>query len=321
MAMRVVVTGAAGFIGSHLSERLLADGHHVRGVDCFTDYYDRTLKEANLADARLQPAFELVERDLAIDDPAEALAGADAVFHLACQPGVRGSWGTGFDTYLRNNLQATQRLFEALRRRPVPVVFASSSSIYGDAARLPVQEDEPARPVSPYGMTKLAGEHLALLYRREHGVPVVSVRYFTVYGPRQRPDMAFGRFLRGARRGDRLQVLGDGEQSRDFTFVADAVAATVAALGGTPGTAYNIGGGAVTTINEVIALIGELVGATPVVDRRPRAAGDVAHTWADTGRARDELGWNPRVPLRDGLEAHLRWIAENEGALALAAER
>jgi UDP-glucose 4-epimerase len=319
--MRVVVTGAAGFIGSHLTERLLDDGHSVLGVDCFTDYYERSSKEANLAGARAHSCFELAERDLAADDVAEILTGADAVFHLAAQPGVRGSWGRGFDTYLRNNLQATQRLFEALRPRPVPVVFASSSSIYGDAVNLPVGEDEPPRPVSPYGMTKLAGEHLALLYGREHGVPVVSVRYFTVYGPRQRPDMAFGRFLRAARSGSRLQILGDGEQSRDFTFVADAVAATVAALAGAPGTAYNVGGGSVATINEVIALIGELVGAAPAVDRRPRAVGDVAHTWADTTRARVDLGWTPVVPLRAGLQAHLRWVEEKERADTLLVER
>jgi nucleoside-diphosphate-sugar epimerase len=251
---------------------------------------------------------------------AEVLADADVVFHLAAQPGVRGSWGTGFDIYLRNNVQVTQRLFEALRARPIPVVFASSSSIYGDAAPLPVREQETPRPVSPYGMTKLAGEHLALLYGREHGIPVVCVRYFTVYGPRQRPDMAFGRFLRAARRGNRLQLFGDGEQSRDFTFVGDAVAATIAALEGTPGTAYNVGGGSVATLNEVLTLIGKLMGTALAVDRRPRAAGDVAHTWADTTRARRELGWTPRVSLRAGLEAQLRWIEANERATAVAVE-
>lgn len=312
--MRVVVTGAAGFIGSHLAERLLDQGHHVVGIDCFTDYYERRRKEANLGAARAHHCFELVERDLASDDTSEVIAGANAVFHLAGQPGVRGSWGPGFDAYLRNNLQATQRLFETVAARPVPVVFASSSSIYGDAVSLPVREDDLPRPVSPYGMTKLAGEHLALLYGREHGVPVVSVRYFTVYGPRQRPDMAFGRFLRAARTGAPMQLLGDGCQSRDFTFVTDAVAATVAALDARPGTAYNVGGGTVATINEVVSLIGEVVGSQPAVDRRPRAVGDVTHTWADTTRARRDLGWTPVVSLRDGLEAQLRWLEQSEDA-------
>lgn len=310
--MRVVVTGAAGFIGSHLAERLLADRHHVVGIDCFTDYYERRRKEANVASAQTHPRFELVERDLADDDVSDVIAGADAVFHLAAQPGVRGSWGQGFDTYLRNNLQATQRLFETVAARAVPVVFASSSSIYGDAAGLPVREEDPPHPVSPYGMTKLAGEHLALLYGREHGVPVVSVRYFTVYGPRQRPDMAFGRFLQAARNGSPLQLLGDGRQSRDFTFVTDAVAATVAALDARPGTAYNVGGGTLATINEVVSLIGGLVGTVPAADRRPRALGDVAHTWADTTRARRDLGWTPLVSLREGLSAQLRWLDDSE---------
>ncbi|MBI4730429.1 MAG: GDP-mannose 4,6-dehydratase [Acidobacteria bacterium] len=301
-----MVTGAAGFIGSHLCERLLAEGGRVLGVDCFTDYYDRERKERNLASARASDRFELAEADLGTADLRGMLDGVDGVFHLAAQPGVRGSWGERFEVYARNNILATQCLLEALRERPVPLVYASSSSVYGAAERLPVREEDLPRPLSPYGVTKLAAEHLTGLYAAAYGLAAVSLRYFTVYGPRQRPDMAFTRFLGAALAGLPLEVLGDGEQSRDFTFVADAVEATRRALGAPPGV-YNIGGGTRATVNESIRVIEELVGHGVEVRRREAVRGDMPHTWAETSRARERLGWEPRTTLHEGLAAHLAW--------------
>jgi len=275
--MRFLVTGAAGFVGSHLCERLLSDGHEVVGIDCFTDFYEPSRKKSNLVVSRRAERFGFVEADLVDPDLEEVLVGIDGVFHLAAQPGVRNSWDR-FDLYLQRNLLATQRLMEAVRRRPVPVVYASSSSVYGSAERLPIQEGDPARPISPYGATKLAAEHIVNLYGREYGIPVVSLRYFTIYGPRQRPDMALTRFLRAAIAGQPIEVLGDGEQSRDFTFIEDAVDATVRAMGGGPGSCYNVGGGSRATINEVIEIIRELSGRRLVIAQFPRAPSDVTHT-------------------------------------------
>jgi UDP-glucose 4-epimerase len=305
--VRFLVTGAAGFIGSHLCERLLAEDHAVLGIDCFTDYYARSLKEENLQACRRSDHFELVEADLAMDDLGEALDGADGVFHLAAQPGVRSSWDV-FETYVRHNFLATQRLMEAVRRRPLPLVYASSSSIYGDVERLPIREDDLPQPVSPYGVTKLAAEHIVSLYGRAGGIPVASVRYFTVYGPRQRPDMAFTRFLKAVMSGQEVELLGDGEQSRDFTYVADAVDATLRAMDHPTGGVYNVGGGTRATIKEVLAILEELTGCRARVRHRPKAAGDVTHTWADTAMCRRELNWEPRTSLRVGLEAQYRWL-------------
>jgi UDP-glucose 4-epimerase len=306
--MKFLVTGAAGFVGSHLCERLLSDGHTVVGIDCFTEYYERSLKESNLAVSRQYERFELIEVDLVIAGIESLLEGVDGVFHLAAQPGVRGSWDC-FDLYLRHNPLATQRLMEAVRHRPVPVVYASSSSIYGLVERLPIREEDRANPISPYGATKLAAEHIVSLYGREFGIPVVSLRYFTVYGPRQRPDMAFTRFLRAAIAGEPVEVLGDGEQSRDFTFVSDAVDATVRAIGAAPGSRYNVGGGSRASINQVIDIIQEVSGRQLAVKHSPWAPGDMAHTWANTDRARRELGWKPRTGLGEGLAAQYRWAS------------
>ncbi|MGZ4206593.1 MAG: NAD-dependent epimerase/dehydratase family protein, partial [Actinomycetota bacterium] len=227
--MRALVTGAAGFIGSHLCERLLRDGSNVVGIDSFTDYYDRSLKEENLAAVRSHPDFELRDDDLLTADLNRLVERVDVVFHLAAQPGVRGSWGRQFDVYVRNNVLATQRLLESMagRSSAIRFVYASSSSVYGAAPTLPTSEDAPTKPISPYGVSKLAGEHLVSLYGLNRGLPVAIVRYFTVYGPRQRPDMAFTRFIRAALSGDAAELLGEGEQSRDLTFVGDAVDATV----------------------------------------------------------------------------------------------
>ncbi|HVC42991.1 MAG TPA: NAD-dependent epimerase/dehydratase family protein [Candidatus Saccharimonadales bacterium] len=314
----VVVTGAAGFIGSHLCERLLADGYDVVGVDNFSTFYNRTRKEDNLRTARRSRRFRLHEADLMTADLDAILDGACGIFHLAARAGVRDSWGDTFAIYTRDNVGATQRLLEALRRNPVPAVFASSSSVYGDAPRLPVKESDPLAPSSPYGLTKLATEHLARIYVKEYGLNVVSLRYFTVFGPRQRPDMAFTRFLSAALAGEPIRIFGDGRQTRDFTYVSDVVDATVRALRGPAGAVYNIGGGTPASLEEVLLHIAQAVGASLHVEPRPRALGDVAHTWADTTRARDELGWSAQVSLEDGLGAQLEWLRDALPVLAAA---
>jgi len=266
------VTGAAGFIGSHLAERLLAAGWEVVGVDCFTDYYPRAAKEANLEGLRGQPGFRLVEMDLNSAALGALLQGIDTVFHQAGQPGVRASWGRSFEPYLRSNILATQALLEAalhLKRPLRRFVFASSSSVYGDAPQLPVREDTLPQPISPYGVTKLAAEHLCSLYTRL-GVPAVSLRYFTVYGPRQRPDMAFHRFIRAVLEGREIEIHGDGEQTRDFTYVMDIVDANLSAAAAPAervvGRVYNLGGGSRVTVNEVIAIVEGAAGRPAVVD-------------------------------------------------------
>jgi nucleoside-diphosphate-sugar epimerase len=308
--MKVVVTGAAGFIGSHLSESLLADGHEVTGVDAFTDYYPRPIKEQNLEACRGHRSFRLVEGRLQDMDLRPVLEGAERVFHLAAQAGVRASWGREFAHYTEHNVLATQRLLEAARVAAVPrVVCASSSSVYGDAPSLPLREDALCQPVSPYGVTKLAAEHLGVLYQRNFGLPVVSLRYFTVYGPRQRPDMAFHRFLKAAREGGPIHLYGDGTQTRDFTFVADIVAATRAAAdSGRPGGVYNVGGGERVALSEVLRRIEEITGRGLTVIRDEVQKGDMKDTFADLSAARRDLGFRSTVPLREGLEREWRWI-------------
>jgi nucleoside-diphosphate-sugar epimerase len=311
---RALVTGAAGFVGSHLTERLLGMGVGVVGVDAFTDFYDASAKRHNIAVAGASERFTLVEADLASADIEPLLASVDTVFHLAAQPGVRGSWGTGFQTYVQDNIVATQRLLEAMAGRGIPLIYSSSSSVYGDALQRPTPEDALPLPVSPYGATKLAGENLCRIYAREGRVPTVSLRYFTVYGPRQRPDMAFSRFISAVADGRPVTLYGDGSQSRDFTFVADAVEANLlAAANGRPGGVYNVGGGEEASIMETLDMIRDLVGRQPIIDRRASAPGDARHTSADVTRAADELGFRPRSGLREGLslqvEHHLAQYA------------
>jgi nucleoside-diphosphate-sugar epimerase len=309
-----VVTGVAGFIGSHLAARLVAEGEEVVGIDCFTDYYPPERKRANLVGLVGQPRFRLVELDLAVDPLADALAGAATVYHLAAQPGVRGSWGDGFAAYIRNNIAATQRLLEALRDSGVRIVYASSSSIYGEAEQAQTPEDRVPRPVSPYGVTKMTAEHLVMAYGRAAGLDARSVRYFTVYGPRQRPDMAFSKFIRAVRRGDPVDVYGDGEQTRDFTFVADAVDATLrAGRVDDPGEAiFNVGGGSTISVTAVLALLGDIVGRPVTIRTMPPQAGDVRHTGADLSRARQVLDWRPTVTLEEGLRAQVAAAVEVE---------
>ena len=303
--MRAVVTGVAGFIGSTLADRLLADGWSVVGVDCFTPYYDVAVKRSNL------PAgVTLVEADLRTAGLVELLEGIDVVFHQAAQPGVRLSWSDGFGDYVSHNVLATQRLLEAARAVGLPrLVYASSSSVYGNAARYPTTEDDLPAPHSPYGVTKLAAEHLCGLYAANWGVPTVSLRYFTVYGPRQRPDMAFHRLCESALGQTPFPLYGDGGAVRDFTFVDDVVAANVAAAAAdvAPGTVVNVAGGGEAVMSEVIDLVGELAGQPVPIDRQPAQAGDVDRTGGSIERAAALLGWSPTVGLHAGLAAQLEW--------------
>lgn len=307
---RAVVTGAAGFIGSHLCDRLLALGHKVVGVDSFADYYARDLKEQNLEALRAHPGFTFEELDLVDADLRRVLRGANVVYHLAGRPGVRPSWGEQFDSYLRDNVLATQRLLESLKEIPVDrLVFAGSSSVYGDAEMFPTKETALPRPVSPYGVTKLAAEHLTLLYTKNFGLPVVSVRYFTVYGPRQRPDMAFSRFMQAMVDGEPIEVFGDGEQTREFTYVSDAVEGTIkAATANVVGQVVNLGGGSRVTINRVLATLEDISRAKARRKTLPAAPGDPRHTGASINLARELLGWEPRVSLREGLTRQWEWF-------------
>ena len=300
--MRCLVTGAAGFVGSTLSERLIADGHEVRGVDCFTDYYARSIKEENLASLRAAAGFELREVDLSACEIAPLVDGIDLVFHQAAQAGVRASWGESFDDYTRFNVLATQRLLEAVKgSRIQKLVYASSSSIYGETSDLPMRETSRPKPFSPYGVTKLAAEHLVELYRHNFGVPTVSLRYFTVYGPRQRPDMAFHKFIRAMLASEPLKVFGDGRQTRDFTFVDDIVEANVLATKPEVSGVYNIGGGSRVTLNETLETLARIVGVSLDIARGESQAGDVHHTQADGSLARRDLGYAPSVELEEGL--------------------
>ena len=308
--MKALVTGVAGFIGSTLAERLVRDGADVVGIDCFTDYYARSVKEANLSTLRQQPRFRFVEAALQDANLASLLAGCTHVFHLAAQAGVRKSWGKDFSIYTVNNIEATQVLLEACAKAPIErLVYSSSSSVYGDNVSLPMREDALPQPVSPYGVSKLAAEQLCYLYYVNYQVPTVSLRYFTVYGPRQRPDMGFHKFLKAVRNDQPITVFGDGEQTRDFTFVADAVDANVrAAQQGVPGRVYNIGGGSRVSLNEVLRMIGNVAGRTPRVVVDPVQKGDMRHTYADTSLARADLGFSPAVGLQEGLAAEYAWI-------------
>jgi UDP-glucose 4-epimerase len=305
---RAVITGAAGFIGSHLSERLLGDGVQVTGVDCFTDYYDPALKRANLSAALAHPRFTLLELDLASADLSR-LPEADVVYHQAAQPGVRASWGAEFAIYTQQNVLATQRLLERYRgSRLDRFVYASSSSVYGDAERYPTDETLLPRPFSPYGVTKLAAEHLVLLYGRNFGLPVAALRYFTVYGPRQRPDMAFHKFCRAMLEGKPIAVYGDGKQSRDFTYIDDAIEANVRAwTRSAPQGVYNVGGGSQVEVLEAIAILERALGVKATLQFETRPPGDPLRTRADATRLQRDLEFVPKVPIEQGLAEEAAW--------------
>jgi nucleoside-diphosphate-sugar epimerase len=312
--MRVLITGVAGFIGSHLAERLINGGYEVLGVDSFLDYYPKSIKENNLKGLLAQSGFEFIQGDIAELDLNGIIAGVDAVFHQAALAGVRASWGSRFGEYVNNNVLGTQLLLEASKDKGLKkFIYASSSSVYGDALDFPITENSPLRPVSPYGVTKLAGEHLASLYHSGYGVPTVSLRYFTVYGPRQRPDMAFHKFIRAVSCGDEIEIYGTGEQTRDFTFVSDAVEANLQALSACKtGEIYNIGGGSRIMLSDTIKIIEEVTGRTANIKYTDTQRGDAKHTFADISKAGNDLSYSPSVNIRDGISKHYDWLLENK---------
>ena len=314
--MKALVTGAAGFVGSHVSEALIARGADVVGLDCFTDYYAREIKERNLEGLRTQAKFRFIEAPLQTVPLNDVLDGVTHVFHLAAQAGVRKSWGDDFRIYTTHNVDSTQRLLEAVKDRKLHrFVYASSSSVYGDGVPIPMKEDTYLQPLSPYGVTKLAAEHLCNLYHANFGVPSVSLRFFTVYGPRQRPDMAFHRFIRAAYEGRPITLYGDGGQTRDFTYLSDIVDANLAAGDqGRPGGVYNIGGGSRVSVHHVLELVGRLTGRPLQIQQEASQKGDMRDTFADTTRARTDLGFHPRFTLERGLAEECAWLADLTGA-------
>jgi nucleoside-diphosphate-sugar epimerase len=309
---KVVVTGGAGFIGSHLCERLLESGYHVLAIDSFTDYYSPRRKRIQVARCLENRRFTLVEEDLNRAELTALFRDATCVYHLAAQAGVRRSWGREFSHYTEANILATQKVLEAIRELGSPkLVHSSSSSVYGETKDLPMKEEHPLKPVSPYGATKLSAEHLCELYRVNFGIDYRALRYFTVYGPRQRPDMAFSRFITSSFSGGAIEVFGDGRQTRDFTYVADAVEANLLAMRYEgPERVFNIGGGSRTSVLEVLDLIGREIGDRPEVRFLDRAKGDVTDTWADTSRAATELGFRPTVSIDEGISREISWYRE-----------
>jgi len=309
--MRCLVTGCAGFIGSHLAERLIQSGFEVIGIDSFTDYYDRRIKEANVQGLLQSDRFSLIREDLLGIDLDRILDGVDYIFHHAAQPGVTASWGGRFETYLNNNILATQRLLESAKKIPLKsFVFASSSSVYGDC-ELPMREDKLLSPVSPYGVSKVACENLCHSYWKNFRVPVISLRYFTVYGPRQRPDMAFYKFIRAILKGEEIIIYGDGRQTRDFTYIDDAVKANLLVMEkNCSGEVFNIGGGTRTEVNEVTILLERLLRKKVVVRHINPQEGDMRDTLADIAKARTLLNYNPSFDLEEGLKREIEWLRE-----------
>jgi nucleoside-diphosphate-sugar epimerase len=304
--MRCVVTGAAGFIGSHLCERLLADGHAVTGVDCFTDYYPRTVKERNLAGLHGKPHFAFRELDLSAGVPADVVAGAEWLFHLAAMPGLTRSW-LDFDLYNRHNLTATHRLLESIKGLPTlkRMIYASTSSVYGKYAS--GDESLPTRPSSPYGITKLAAEQLCGVYGAEFGVPCVVLRYFSVYGPQQRPEMGYHLFINAILKGTPITLTGDGLQVRGNTFIADCVDATVKATQAMPGETFNLGGGELVTVLEVLRKLERITGKTAIIERHPPRKGDQLATGADVSKFTRHVGWKPTTGIDEGLAKQVEW--------------
>jgi len=311
--LRCLVTGVAGFIGSHLAQRLIAEGHDVLGIDCFTDYYPRSIKQQNLNELKDNPRFQFYEKDLLEMDIKGLLSGVDWVFHQAAQAGVRASWGKYFEHYTRNNIQATQVLLEACKETEIKkFIYASSSSIYGDSHDLPLTEESRPKPISPYGVTKLACEYLCLLYWKNFRIPIINLRYFTVYGPRQRPDMAFNLFIRAIHKDEEIIIYGDGKQTRDFTFISDIIDANLLAAQSTvSGETINIGGGSQASILDVISHLREIIRRTIRIKELDAQKGDVRHTLADITKARDLIGYHPHISLINGLKEEYTWLNRN----------
>jgi UDP-glucose 4-epimerase len=306
--MKALVTGVAGFIGSHLAEALIERGDRVIGIDCFSNYYSRMRKEENIEKLLREKNFSLIEEDIAKAD-LSVLSDVDCCFHQAAQPGVRASWGEHFEVYIKDNILATQRLLEeAVKCGLARFVFASSSSVYGSAEKLPLKEESSPSPISPYGTTKLCAENLVSLYHKNYGLSAISLRYFTVYGERQRPDMAFYRFIRSALLGETITVYGDGNQTRDFTFVADIVSANILAANSSVCGVFNIGGGHRISLNRAIREIERLLKKKIKIGYKEAQKGDMRDTWADTRKAERELRWFPKTQLQSGLKAQIEWM-------------
>ncbi|MEM4346992.1 MAG: GDP-mannose 4,6-dehydratase [Candidatus Altiarchaeota archaeon] len=308
--MRCFVTGCAGFIGSHIVEKLLDLGHEVIGIDCFTDYYARKIKESNIEKAKQNRNFKFIEANILNLNLKKILSNIEYIFHEAAQGGVRKSWGKDFEIYTQNNILATQKLLEACKELKIKkFIYASSSSVYGDVKKFPMKENSITKPISPYGVSKLAAENLCQLYWKNFSVPCISLRYFTVYGPRQRPDMAFHKFIKAILLGKNFEVYGSGEQTRDFTFVSDIVEANILAMNSNAeGEIFNIGGGSRISINEIIKILEEITNRKADVSYIEKQKGDMADTIADISKARKILGYKPKVKIKEGLKKEVEWI-------------
>ena len=308
--MNTLVTGAAGFIGSHLCKRLISDGAHIVAIDAFTDFYPRRLKENNVQSLLNNPHFELIPEDILEIDLKKIMEKIDVVFHFAAQPGVRSSWGTDFSIYTKNNIDATQRLLEAAKKSSITkFIYASSSSVYGLSPQLPMIETSTLHPYSPYGVTKLAAENLCFLYYKNYDIPCVSLRFFTVYGPGQRPDMAFHKFFKAISENKELQVFGDGQQTRDFTYIDDIIRANLSSIeNGKAGETYNLGGGTQRKLVDIIPLLEEISERKIKMRYLPGQKGDVQHTLADIQKAKNDLQYTPEVNLEKGLKFEWEWI-------------
>jgi len=308
--MTCIVTGAAGFIGSHLCRRLLKKGFSVIGIDSFTDFYPKWIKNKNILPLMRDKKFEFIAEDINSIGLTKLLNRSDYVFHLAAQAGVRTSWGHNFSVYTKNNIEATQKLLEAVKDTKIKkFIYASSSSVYGLCPELPISETSPLYPFSPYGVTKLAAEHLCYLYYKNFGLPLVSLRFFTVYGPGQRPDMAFHKFFKTIAEGEQISIFGDGKQTRDFTFIDDIIEANFASLEkGKPGETYNIGGGTRKKLEDIIPIIEKICEKKAEINWEEKQKGDMLHTFANIEKARKDLNYSPKTQIEDGLKEEWTWL-------------